>query len=373
METALLAAGLLALTTVAWRSPESLALPLFGVAASLLHPEAALVYPLYWLLQWPSIRHRGPHRARVIVFLVLLGAVFVVRRVYFHQWVPNTFYSKPSDWARLFYDTCLFLLGRNTNIPFPFSGWLSLPLLALGYGKLRRHFPDLSNMLLACTGAGLFFALYSRPDWTETGRYFAPYLPCALILFWTGTLEGVVRLFGTGMSDIRRNVVIAGVGLLVLGASLSDAVVKLAQVRKYPGYVMVSEELIEPSKWIGAHVPGNSVIATRRIGALAYFSKVRVFDYTYGLPDPEVAQLVAANSAVFDDPNDPLLGPLWQERQPDYLLEDEGILQQIAGKSGGSLQHFSVHGLEYEEWKRFPVGRDNYWILARRVNPKKPL
>ena len=38
-------------------------------------------------------------------------------------------------------------------------------------------------MLAAITLTGIAFGIYSRPDWTELARYFAPYLPAALVLF----------------------------------------------------------------------------------------------------------------------------------------------------------------------------------------------
>ena len=41
-------------------------------------------------------------------------------------------------------------------------------------------------MLAAVCSTGLMFAVYSPPDWTALPRYFAPYLPAALILLWAG-------------------------------------------------------------------------------------------------------------------------------------------------------------------------------------------
>ena len=109
-----------------------------------------------------------------------------VRYWYFHALLPNTFYSKPSDLRLAVENGYNFLMGQNTNVAFPVTGWLAIPVLGLGYVRLRRRAAAAADMLAAIGGVGLAFAIYSPPDWTNMARHFAPYLPAALILLWAG-------------------------------------------------------------------------------------------------------------------------------------------------------------------------------------------
>src|SRR6185436_6547630 len=79
-------------------------------------------------------------------------------------------------------------LGSAVNVGFPFAGLFALPLIAAGWHVLRRAAPLASSFAAAACLAGLAFAVYARPDWTELARYFAPYAPAAFLLLWTGAL-----------------------------------------------------------------------------------------------------------------------------------------------------------------------------------------
>ena len=115
-----------------------------------------------------------------------MGGITLLRFVYFDDLLPNTFYSKPSDLHTAVQNVYAFLMGQNTNVAFPITGWLAIPLLLLGYVRLRRSTRAAADMLAAVSATGLILAVYSSPDWTGLPRYFAPYLPAAPILFWAG-------------------------------------------------------------------------------------------------------------------------------------------------------------------------------------------
>ena len=65
---------------------------------------------------------------------------------------------------------------------------------------------------------------------------------------------------------------------------------------------------------MGEHLPAGVTVATRRIGALAYYSHLNVFDYAYGLTDPKVARMVGRRGRRFDLPGDPELAAAWRSR-----------------------------------------------------------
>ena len=64
--------------------------------------------------------------------------------------------------------------------------------------------------------------------------------------------------------------------------------------------MLTGHDLVEPSLWMRDHLAAGSVIATRRLGALAYFSGLQVFDYAFGLTDREVARRVRRAGRYFD-------------------------------------------------------------------------
>ncbi|NLF09032.1 MAG: hypothetical protein GX594_13785, partial [Pirellulaceae bacterium] len=158
----------------------------------------------------------------------------------------------------------------------------------------------------------------------------------------------------------------AVVVLLALTATY-DCRDKLAALDGYPGYVMASKDLVGPAVWMRDNLPADSVIATRRIGALAYFSRHPVYDYVYGLPDAETALLVARNGGRFHTPTAPVLARRWKSRRPDYLLEDEAVLNHIISQTGGTHENFHIHGDAFGVIRRFQIGRGVQWVLAARL------
>jgi hypothetical protein len=282
---------------------------------------------------------------------------------------------------------------------------------------------------------GLLFALYARPDWTELGRYFAPYVPAALLLAGVGALDaeravltharsgGLLRLwslalagvalaalllggsFGLDRADFYRwtaPAVLAlawGIALeaeyagdprglgggggrfrrglaplaLAAAAALYGAAATLARSTEgerlaYPGYILTSATLIPPALWMRDHLPPGTRIASRRIGALAYFSGHPVFDYSFGLTEPEVARLIRRRGGPFDDPGDPALAALWRQRAPDYLLEEADLVNRLGGLGGlGGQGVLRLHGMDYRVVRRFPIARGVEWVLAGRA------
>jgi hypothetical protein len=116
------------------------------------------------------------------------------------------------------------------------------------------------------------------------------------------------------------------------------------------------------------NLPPGAVIATRRVGALAFHSRRRVFDYVYGLTDRQVARAVAAKGEPLLLPTDPALAWLWCDRPPDYLLEDGPILDDIARRAGGNRERFVIHGIAYRVTRTFHIAPDIEWTLAERTD-----
>ncbi len=368
METALLAVLLLAMAVVARRSPTAWALPALGAAACLVHPEAILVLPVYVAISLAG--GLGDHR-RLLAMLAALAALILVisglRYGYFGDVVPNTFHAKSGGVFLKIDGAFQYLAGRNINIAVPASGAVALPFLLFGYLRVRRASPPLAAMLAATTLTGIAFGIYSRPDWTELARYFAPYLPAALVLFWGGLSDAVERILRDDAAARWRGrvLVLSAAGLVVL--QLYGMLTGMARMEGYPGYVLAGRPLVAPAEWIRDRIPEDATIATRRIGALAYHSERRVFDYVFGLTERDVAARVAGRGTGFDA-TDADLAPLWAEHAPDYILEDDDIMAAIVESAGGTAERFVVHGIAYGVIHRFPIAPGRDWVLAARVD-----
>ena len=367
METALLAVLLLAMAAIALRSPASWSLPALAMAGCLTHPEAILVLPLY--LAFAVVGGFSPRRRLLALLAALAGLMLVVtalRYSYFGDVVPNTFHAKSGGLFLKIDGAFQYLTGRNINIAFPVSGAVALPFLIFGYLRIHRASPPLAAMIAAIALTGIAFGVYSREDWSELARYFAPYLPAALLLFWCGLAEAVDRIGFSGNPAWRPRFLALAASALV-ATQLYGILTGMARMEGYPGYVLAGRTLVAPAQWIRDTLPADAVIASRRIGALSYHSDRAVFDYVFGLTERDIAARVSERGTGFDA-TDSDLAPLWTDRSPDYILEDDEIMEAIIETAGGTPERFVVHGLAYRVLRRFEIGSERDWVLAGRVD-----
>jgi hypothetical protein len=369
METAFLAALLLLFIWEAFRNPASFFLPVLGGLAFLVRPEAGLVYPFYFVFGLIHARKLSKRDlSQLALWFAFILGITLFRWFYFGALLPNTFSSKSVSALTIGYNFYTLFTLKNTNFPFPYSLIFPfcLPFIFAGAKRALLVKPRAAAGLLAVTFTGIFFALYAQADWTFLGRYFVPYLPAFLILLWLGLIDVLANTrLGRNTQKKRAAVLfLVGLGLLLVGLFNQFEKFYKDIFQDYPGYVLASQTLMTPSLWISNNTSDDAIIATRRIGSLAYFSNRRVFDYKFGLPEPAVTALIQENQAYFDNPAHPLLSELWQGIQPDYILEDESVLLAIAHSTNGDLSSFQIHGIEYIEVTRFLIGRDTYWVLA---------
>jgi hypothetical protein len=353
--------------------------PAAGVAVGVLYavrPEALLLFPLFVVGVWLFGRRseRGAALLALGVFALVVLAVTAFRLGYYGEPLPNTFVAKsPGTVGEIAGRAWAAFVGRHVNLPAP---WVGSLLLLLGGGGVWAFWRSPSKgarpaalFLAAGVATGAVFAAYAPADWTEMGRYFGPYVPFAVLLAVRGLFGGAGGWVASRGGHLRAaRAAAALVVLLLVGVGLWRDRVHLGSraLREYPGFVLASETLIEPARWVGETVPPGTTIATRRIGALGYFGRLPVLDYAFGLTDPEVARLRRAEGpSPFDSPDDPALAPVWARRPADCLLEDDDVLARLAVRPGSSWS--TVHGVRYLELRRFPLGGGSTeWVLACR-------
>jgi hypothetical protein len=343
-------------------------LGLVAVVLFLLRPEMLLLPP--FLLLFASLgRDRRGLGTLLLVAMVGIGCVTAWRWATFGAALPNTFAAKaPGTPADLAGRALLAPLGGLVNLPPPFG--LGLAGLVFGAWRLTRAPGRARDLVVALVATGVCFAVYARPDWTAMGRYFAPFVPLASLLLLRG-----IAVLALRVSARRARVVIAGVALLLVGQGFVRHARYLTGLAlgEQPGFVLVAESLVAPARRFAAQMPPDATVACRRIGVLGFSTPARVFDFAFGLTEPEVArQLRRSRVAFFDNARTPALAELWRSQAPDYLVEDWTRLERWL-VDGESARHFRIHGLPYEVIDSAPIaeGRER-WVLARRIVGEAP-
>lgn len=397
METglaALLAAGGAALVASGrWWSAAVLA-----AALATVRPEALVLFPLFVGLAilagrlspsgigdrsgLPLRRLGGP----LVLFVVLTGAVVAGRLAYYGEPIPNTFHAKPAAGpveAALRLPAAL--AGDWSNLPPPFDGLLFPAAAALALASLARRADGrrLAAWLAAAAATGYAFALYAPLDWTEMGRWFGPWVPAAAVLLVRGLFAGLARLarlapggrgpLGSEATAVATTaVVVAVLAVVAAGVWRFDRHLGAAARAEMPGFILVSESLVPPARWLDAALAPDATIATRRLGVLSYYTGRPMFDYAFGLVEPDVARRVGRRGVDFVDPREPELAGPWRRAAPDVLVEDLERIEEWLGP-GGSRRPFAVHGTLYRVTKVFPIaGGHRLWAAATAIGPAPP-
>jgi hypothetical protein len=261
----------------------------------------------------------------------------------------------------------VFIAGITTNISPWFSNLYAALTLFLGADYYsRRDTRLLPELLMSIVFCGFAFGIYANLDWTLRARYFAPYLPFAFLLFLYVTSSTLKIIQSVALRKFAITALLIGV-FSALGLKGVDVYWCLDSNREncYPWYIINSKKLIEPSLWINENLPLDAVIATRRIGCLSYFGKRKVFDYSFGLTEPEIARLIREESGkAFDNPSNSFLKDIWNEKSPDYILEDDVKLPKFGWVK--QKNEINIHGMCYKLIKLFPINERVNWVLAER-------
>jgi arabinofuranosyltransferase len=275
--------------------------------ASLVRPETPVVAAALGLGRLIDGPGRAP-RARaagVARWVAIIAAFFVpfliFRRLYFGDWLPNTYYAKTGLGPMGNLD-----LGRQYTLPFlaslaPSFGSIALPAATAGLAMLFALLawalprPGLrSAALLICgIGAGV---LLDGGDWMFLHRFWVPALP-PLILLLAAAARALAAAGASGTTPAagaarpRRATIAITAAAVVLGASyvtygVSERNGPEGLLVNAAGYRFAHHEVADFLKE-RAH-PGD-VVALMDVGIIGYESGLGVIDIS-GLTDPRVAR-----------------------------------------------------------------------------------
>jgi arabinofuranosyltransferase len=369
METALLSVLLCLIAWLGVQGRQRNLLALLCAWAYLVHPECLLIFPAITALA--ILKDRGDARryfVPALVFGFCIALITAIRYGYYGDYLPNTFRAKPGSMEPFSHALLALVRGDHVNFCPPFTGLFAFPFLA--YGLWKIYLKNASGAIYSgvIVAIGMAFALYAAPDWSALGRYYAPYVPVTVIVFWFGVSGAHHDLLSPllGLKRINQLLTCYVLGLIFLGAGGTFLYTQPQYTENYPGYVLTGRNLVAPAKWMADNLPPDSTIATKRIGVLSFYSGHRIFDYTYGLTDREVAQLVSEHHDQFSYPSNPALEQIWKKRMPEFLLEDQSMIEAFMNTAPGDAGEFVIHGVPYSVLRTFPIGFSESWTLCKR-------
>ncbi len=334
---------------------QHLAAVLFGLA-TLTRPECAVFFVAAvidrflasTLIRWREVATRDwllPVVLHILVFLAVVAPFVVFSRRFGIGLLPNTAYAKALLWGRGLiaavtrgdttelirsfsvrpYDYLLSFLRESLNnnpVLFMLSsiGFLRLVFSEpfASHGRCRSFIIPLT-VLLFPVAVGILVP-FGNAGYQE-GRYAAPLAPLMLIV-------GTFGVYGAGRYGARllsRAKFMGRPANIVIERSLVWLFMLLAltaQVRGawYRGSVYgrevrnIQEMQVTLGRWIDANLPRDSLVAVNDVGAIAYFSDVRLLD-TIGLISPDVLKWHRG----FRDPNRAVFRFL-ESKRPDHAV-----------------------------------------------------
>ncbi|HOU12522.1 MAG TPA: hypothetical protein PKZ84_05360 [Anaerolineae bacterium] len=313
METALFAAGVLALLGVAVRWARKLPTPrqafLGGVgigALTLTRPEGVLLSGILGLALLISLWRRWSVLVKygLIVGAGLLLVVLPYVALNLHLSgapFPNTFYAKQQEYGILY---TLPLLTRLFRLwPTLLAGPLVMLILALPWAlDDPRRAPGQWLPLVWVVGTWVLYA-WRLPVTYQHGRYLIPIIP-PLLVYGTGGLRRFWRKARSGWRWIVTRAWAAATALVLISFLWLGADIFATDV------AIINGEMVDVAQWINTHTAPDTHIAAHDIGALGYFAQRPLLDLA-GLVSPEVIPFIRDEAQLL----------AWMEaRQAEYLV-----------------------------------------------------
>ncbi|MDJ0764701.1 MAG: hypothetical protein QNJ97_17105 [Myxococcota bacterium] len=215
-------------------------------------------------------------------------AFLLFRYVYYDELLPNTFFAKPDDWIG---STTFPEGGLNyTNIFHQRNGgYFLIPLIVLLLG-MKAHFGKVLFILGVISG-GIVFVFYANVDWMQNERFYIPYMG----LFYAGALAAIIYLVSSSLRRMWPGILFL---LTLFIFSGLDQIQRARTIGKheasYPYHLMSCIYLDRVGKDLFQKYRGKGVLATKRAGAIPYYSKLKTID-AYGLNDREIAKAFHEN------------------------------------------------------------------------------
>jgi hypothetical protein len=264
---------------------------LAGIAATLTHPDHGIFYAVLALALLLDRERRRGLAAYLIPFFVVFLPYFVWKRMYYGDWMPNTFYAKSAE--KTYFEQGIVYLW-TTIIG---SGlWLTLPLATVGALYARRTLIGRYGLLVLPIYLG--YVAKVGGDFM-LGRFFVPALPVWFLLVDAGYRNLLAKnhwrwalalLAPATAAVLPINVVKPGeIYNGIADERTFGGVDEFATMKVGSSGYSIGQGLYK--RLASRHV--EPMIAVWGIGMLGYYSKLPLFDMR-GLTSTSVAHLPIA-------------------------------------------------------------------------------
>ncbi|UCG32139.1 MAG: hypothetical protein JSU68_10780 [Phycisphaerales bacterium] len=288
------------------------------VLAAWTRPEAVVLLPV--MLAVLLVERTSARRVVLyaLVFLLIYGAYFTGRALYFGYVFPNTFYAK-LDYgnAGLLARGLGYLWSFATAVPV-FLGFVILSLC------LMPRSPRWVTGFLLVVGVQAAVVAYEGGDHFAMYRFLVPVVPflAALVLHPFAMLARRMRQRATVAAFVAAGgmVVLAATDLTVGRQAFAGGGSNptISQFERFRFECRLAEQWRDMGQFLGADAPPKSSLATFAIGAIGFYSRMTIVDMV-GIVDPVIAhqerrdRSAATGHDKFD--NDYVLS-----REPSYVL-----------------------------------------------------
>ncbi|MFN8177727.1 MAG: tetratricopeptide repeat protein [bacterium] len=314
------------------------AAPLILALAALTRPEGAYVFALFFAVRaldtWrggPCAHERG--RAGLLRDAALFGGPLVPYAAwklwYFGDLLPNPFYAKTGTTA------AYLRRGVTYAIDFirSYAIYGAAPVVA-GFSAAWGGRRSVEARLLAVWLGWAAYVVLVGGDVLYLHRFWLHFLPVGAVLLARGASWIGERLLVPSTASRPRPAATAGATLLVVAVLVGAGVVvnrkaTLERRTQETGFV---ENMRQSGEWLKENFAPGSTIAITTIGAISYYSDLRVIDML-GLTDHEVAHHPKMIPGITDT---------WREiqynaesvlrRRPDAILFSTGIRPSSAAE-----------------------------------------
>lgn len=221
----------------------------------------------------------------LMTFLLLL-----VRWIYYHAILPNTFYVKVHTQGSLFafISTQTLILIKYTFTSFcPGDLMLFFAILYLVLFNRKKYIAMTLSIVMAA-----FFIWVSSLDWMPFGRFYVPVMPLLAIFSFAAVHETIFSLVRGG----KRTWLVY---LCLLIPIVFNAINTHYQIKELIAGDRVNPALnsrghIEIGKYLRDNATPGEKAVTNEIGAIGYYSRLNVVDMI-GLTDKKIPQFLKKN------------------------------------------------------------------------------
>lgn len=245
--------------------------------------------------------------------VVVIVALFLFRRFYFGEWLPNTFYAKiGGGWDQI---------ARGLKYFSEYASDHEGLIVMLASAGFILFFGDFKARYLAC-GVIAFWGTTIWEGGDGLPMYRFALVPLPLLLILQGTLIHKFCVHGIGLSKSATSSMkyfLALITLLWAITHLSKPIVASHYILyEYQKSVEIPRWTLV-GKWFKENASQDQSLATVPVGAVSYYSELKVYDIV-GMTDKHIAHLTMPSMGKGWAGHEKHDGQYILSRKPTYLL-----------------------------------------------------